>query len=41
MHDIITLYRDKYDTSNVLHKIYDKSSNIDCELITYALDNIV
>jgi len=31
----------KRDAVNILRKIYDKSSLIDCELITYALDNIV
>jgi hypothetical protein len=30
----------KYDAVNILHKIYDKSSHIECELIAYASDNI-
>jgi len=29
------------DAANILHKIYDKNSIIECELIVYALDNIV
>jgi len=29
------------DTVNILCKIYDKDSNIECELITYVSDNIV
>ncbi|KYQ49776.1 hypothetical protein ALC60_11152 [Trachymyrmex zeteki] len=29
------------DAANILHKIYDKNSIIECELIAYALDNIV
>ena len=29
------------NAANILHKIYDKNSIIECELITYALDNIV
>jgi len=31
----------KYDAVNILRKIYDTDSNIKCELIAYALDNIV
>jgi len=31
----------QYDVANILHKIYDTNSIIECELITYALDNIV
>jgi len=27
--------------ANILRKIYDTESNIECELIAYALDNIV
>jgi len=29
----------KSDAVNTLHKIYDKNSIIECELIAYALDN--
>ena len=29
------------DAANILHKIYDKNSITECELIAYALDNIV
>jgi len=29
------------DAANSLHKIYDKNSIVDCELLAYALDNIV
>jgi len=29
------------DAANTLYKIYDKNSIIECELIAYALDNIV
>ena len=29
------------DAANILHNIYDKNSIIECELIVYALDNIV
>jgi len=32
---------DKCDAANILRKIYDKESNIECELIAYASDNIV
>jgi len=32
---------DKYDAVNILRKIYDTESNIECELIAYALNNIV
>jgi len=28
-------------TANILRKIYDKNSHIECELIAYALNNIV
>jgi len=31
----------KCDAANILRKIYDKNSLIECELIVYALDNIV
>jgi len=31
----------KRDAVNMLHNIYDKSSLIECELIKYALDQIV
>jgi len=30
----------KCDAANILRKIYDKDSNIECELISYAIDNI-
>jgi len=29
------------DAANILRKIYDTKSNIDCELIAYVLDNIL
>jgi len=29
------------DVANTLHKIYDKNSIVECELMAYALDNIV
>jgi len=32
---------DKCGAANILRKIYDTLSNIECELIAYALDNIV
>jgi len=32
---------DKCDAANILRKIYDTGSNIECELIAYASDNIV
>jgi len=32
---------DKYDAEKILRKIYDKESNIECELIAYVSDNIV
>ena len=32
---------DKYDAVDFLRKICNKKSNIECELIVYALDNIV
>jgi len=32
---------DKRNAEKILRKIYDKESNIECELIAYALDNIV
>ena len=31
----------KYDAINILRKIYDKNSYIECELIVYAIDNII
>jgi len=31
----------KRDAANILHKIYDKNSIINCELLIYALDNVV
>jgi len=31
----------KCNAANILRKIYDTESNIECELIAYALDNIV
>jgi len=31
----------KCDTENILRKIYDNNSLIDCELIAYTLNNIV
>jgi len=31
----------KCDAANILRKIYDTKSNIEYELIAYALDNIV
>jgi len=31
----------KCDVANILRKIYDKNSHVECELIAYALDNIV
>ena len=31
----------KFDAVNILRKIYDKNSNIECELIEYASDYIV
>jgi len=31
----------KYNTINILRKIYDKNSYIECGLIVYAVDNIV
>jgi len=31
----------KCDAANILRKIFDKNSLIDCELIAYALNNIV
>jgi len=30
-----------HDAANILYKIYDKNSIVDCELLAYALDNIV
>jgi len=30
-----------FDAANILRKIYDKNSNVECELIAYALNNIV
>jgi len=32
---------DKCDAEKTLRKIYDKESNIECELIVYVLNNIV
>jgi len=32
---------DRFDAANILRKIYDKNSNMECELITYALNNFV
>jgi len=32
---------DKCDAVDFLRKIYNKKSNIECELIVYALDNII
>jgi len=32
---------DKYNTVDFCAKIYNKKSNIECELIVYALSNIV
>jgi len=44
-HFISYLYQEcvtnKRDTINMLHNICDKSSLIECELVTYALDQIV
>jgi len=31
----------KFDAANILRKIYDKNSNVECKLIAYALNNIV
>jgi len=31
----------KCDAANILRKIYDTESNIECKLIAYASDNIV
>jgi len=31
----------KCDAANILRKIYDKNSLVDCELIAYVLNNIV
>jgi len=31
----------KYDAVNILRKIYDTESNIECELIAYALDQFL
>jgi len=31
----------RLDAANILLKIYDKNSNAECELIAYALNNIV
>jgi len=31
----------RFDAANILRKIYDKNSNVECELIAYALNNIV
>ena len=32
---------DKCDAVDFLRKIYNKKSNIECEIIVYALDNII
>jgi len=44
--NIVTILRrncitDKCDAEKTFRKIYDKESNIECELIAYASDNIV
>jgi len=31
----------KFDAANILRKIYNKHSNRECELIAYALNNIM
>jgi len=31
----------RFDAANILRKICDKNSNVECELIAYALNNIV
>jgi len=31
----------RFDVANILRKIYDKNWNVECELIAYALNNIV
>jgi len=31
----------QWDAANILHKIYDKNSIIECELIAYALDTCI
>jgi len=31
----------RFDAANILRKICDKISNVECELIAYALNNIV
>jgi len=31
----------RFDAINILRKIYDKNSTVECELIAYALDSIV
>jgi len=31
----------RFNAANILRKIYDKNSNVKCELIAYALNNIV
>jgi len=31
----------RFDAANILRKIYDKNSNVECELIAYASNNIV
>jgi len=31
----------RFNAANILRKIYDKNSNVECELIAYALNNIV
>jgi len=31
----------RFDAANILRKIYDKNSNVECELIAFALNNIV
>jgi len=44
--DIVTYLRqncitNRFDAANILRKIYNKNSNVECELIAYALNNIV
>jgi len=31
----------RFDAANILRKIYDKNSNVECEVIAYTLNNIV
>jgi len=37
----IKIVTNNHDVSNILHKIYDKNSLVDYELLAYALNNIV